>query len=57
MQGYSSYPLYQQSVEEFAKMYPAQYQQIMSMFVNPQTGAQPTYNPTPSSLLYHTKAK
>ncbi len=34
MQGYSSFPMYQQAVQDFAKMYPGQYEQIMSMFVN-----------------------
>ena len=60
MQGYSSYPMYQQAVEDFAKMYPGQYEAIMAMFVNPQTGAAPTYTKQPSSgtqsasLLYPT---
>ena len=55
MQGYSSYPMYQQAVEDFAKMYPGQYEAIMAMFVNPQTGKMPTYGqPTSTSLLYPT---
>jgi hypothetical protein len=57
MQGYSSFPMYQQAITDFAKMYPGQYEQIMSMFVNPQTGKQPTYTtqPASSSLLYPVK--
>jgi len=37
-QGYSSMPMYQQSVNEFQRMAPGQFEALMSMFVNPQTG-------------------
>ena len=51
VQGYSSFPMYQQSVEEFRKMAPGQYNALMSMFVNPMTGAAPTYQPQSTGLL------
>lgn len=58
MQGYSSFPIYEQALKDLQKMNPGQYDAIMAMFVNPQTGAKPTYTTQPassSSLLYPAK--
>lgn len=41
VQGYSSQPMYQQSVDQLAANRPAQFDAIASMFLNPQTGAAP----------------
>jgi len=51
-QGYSSYGMFDQAVQDFARMYPGQYQAMMSMFVNPQTGAPAGQQST--GLLYPT---
>lgn len=39
--GYSSAPIYQQSLQTMQGEAPAQYDFIRSMFINPQTGARP----------------
>lgn len=41
VQGYSSQPMYQQSIEALAANDPAQYRALTAMFTNPDTGAQP----------------
>lgn len=41
VQGYSAAPLYQGSVDALRASNPAQYDAIRSMFIDPQTGAQP----------------
>lgn len=41
VQGYSSAPIYQQSVDALAAARPGQYNAMQSMFVDPMTGAQP----------------
>lgn len=41
VQGYSSAPLYQESVDALQSNMPALYDAIRSMFIDPQTGAQP----------------
>lgn len=41
VQGYSSAPLYQESVDALQTNMPALYDAIRSMFIDPQTGAQP----------------
>lgn len=38
MQGYSSYPLYQQTQEAFAQAYPGQAEYMSSFFIDPQSG-------------------
>lgn len=43
VQGYSSAPLYQQSVEALRTNAPGQYDAMSQMFVDPITGAQPLY--------------
>ena len=43
LQGYSSAPLYQQSVEALRTNAPGQYNAMSQMFVDPITGAQPMY--------------
>jgi hypothetical protein len=43
VQGYSSAPLYQQSVEALRTNAPGQYNAMSQMFVDPITGAQPLY--------------
>ena len=43
VQGYSSAPLYQQSVEALRTNAPGQYNAMSQMFVDPITGAQPMY--------------
>ena len=43
VQGYSSAPLYQQSVEALRTNAPGQYDAMSQMFVDPITGAQPMY--------------
>lgn len=43
VQGYSSAPLYQQSVEALRTNAPSQYNAMSQMFVDPITGAQPMY--------------
>ena len=44
MQGYSSAPLYQQSVDQLQQNRPAQYQAMADMFIDPFTGARPNGN-------------
>lgn len=41
VQGYSSFPIYQAAVNDFAARSPGQYQAMSNLFVNPQTGAVP----------------
>lgn len=41
VQGYSSAPMYQQSIGQLEAQRPAQYGAITSMFIDPVTGAQP----------------
>lgn len=41
-QGYSSAPMYEQSVAEFAARRPGQYDAIMAQFLDPMTGAAPS---------------
>ena len=43
VQGYSSAPLYQQSVEALRTNAPGQYDAMRQMFIDPITGAQPMY--------------
>jgi hypothetical protein len=40
VQGYSSAPMYEESLAQLKAKMPGQYQAIMDMFINPQTGAQ-----------------
>lgn len=42
VQGYSSAPMYEQSVAEFAARRPGQYDAIMAQFLDPMTGAAPS---------------
>lgn len=42
VQGYSSAPTYQQSVDQLKARNPAQYAAMMSMFIDPVTGAPPS---------------
>lgn len=42
VQGYSSAPMYEQSVAELAARRPGQYDAIMGQFIDPMTGAGPT---------------
>jgi hypothetical protein len=41
VQGYSSAPMYEQSLAALQQNAPGQYDAIREMFINPQTGAQP----------------
>ena len=49
LQGYSSAPLYEQSLDKLFANAPAQYRAMNSMFIDPFTGAEPrnAYNATP----------
>lgn len=54
VQGYSSAPMYEQSVAELAARRPGQYEAIMSQFIDPMTGAGPTapsLAPAPTGAL------
>ena len=42
VQGYSSAPIYQQALDEFAQQRPGQYDAIMAQFIDPYTGTSPT---------------
>ena len=41
VQGYSSAPIYEQSVSELQRQRPGQYEALMAPFINPVTGADP----------------
>ena len=41
VRGYSSYPLYEEALGQYAAAMPGQYGAIRDMFINPQTGAAP----------------
>jgi len=50
MQGYSSFPLYEQALSELQAARPGQYEAITNMFIDPQTGGmvnQPAPAPAP----------
>jgi hypothetical protein len=51
MQGYSSYPLYQQTQEAFAQAYPGQADYMSNFFIDPQSGGllQPAQQAAPAS--------
>ena len=53
VRGYSSYPLYEEALEEFAKQRAAQKQYIDSLFIDPFTGAMSSneYSPLNQSTL------
>ena len=52
MQGYSSAPLYEQSLDKLFANAPAQYNAMNNMFIDPFTGAKPRggYGATPTQL-------
>ena len=47
VRGYSSAPLYQQSVDALQQNAPGQYEAIRGMFIDPVTGAAPQYSFSP----------
>tara|TARA_R110001632_G_scaffold2458_1_gene11044 strand:- start:709 stop:1341 length:633 start_codon:yes stop_codon:yes gene_type:complete len=51
VRGYSSYPLYEEALEEFAKQRAAQKQYIDSLFIDPFTGAMSSNAPLNQSTL------
>jgi len=52
VRGYSSAPMYEQSVEQLRANAPAQYDFIRGMFINPQTGERPVAPFGPGGSIY-----
>jgi hypothetical protein len=52
VRGYSSAPIYEQSVEQLRANAPAQYDFIRGMFINPQTGERPATPFGPGGSIY-----